>query len=186
MRPRTPAVTLALIAALAALGPLTGCARSGDADPAAGPAAGPEAAAAATAPPVTAFPAPRGAPAPAPSLAAAPRAGDVRVEDGPFTDRVRFDRLTLTDRRTVTGRLTVTSDVSDVVALELRAAFYDTRGRLAGTGTFTYSEEHGAERGGSHGERRAEGAGIDFSVSLPASAPAPAAAVLSVPVLVNE
>ncbi|MEV7281348.1 hypothetical protein [Streptomyces sp. NPDC093111] len=182
MRTRTSAATVTLIATVTALAALTGCGASGDggrSDDGARPAA-----ASAPAPSAT-LPAPRTAPAPAPTLSARPERGDVRVEDGPFTDRVRFTRLALRDRRGVAGHLAITSDVSDVIALEVRAAFYDADGRLLGSGVFTYGEDHEGEKGGGHG-RRTAGAGIDFTVPAKDLHGTPAAAVLSVPVLVNE
>ncbi|MEU6931404.1 hypothetical protein [Streptomyces sp. NPDC046374] len=183
MRTRTSAATVALIAAVAALASLTGCGASGDGTGTDG--VRPAAAASSAPPPSASLPAPRTAPAPAPTLATRPEQGDVRVEDGPFTDRVRFTRLALLDRRAVAGHLAVTSDVSDVIALEVRAAFYGADGRLLGSGVFTYGEEHEGEKGGHHA-RRAAGAGIDFSVSAKNLGGMPVAAVLSIPVLVNE
>ncbi|MER8045968.1 hypothetical protein [Streptomyces sp. NPDC094032] len=189
MRPRTSAAAVTLAATLAALATLTGCGASGDGGGKAGNGTRPTAASAAL--PGAALPAPRTAPPPAPLLSPAPRRGDVRVEEGPFTDRVRFTRLALHGRQAVTGHLAITSDVSDVIALELRAAFYDADGRLLGSGVFTYGEEHEGEKGGQggqggHTERRATGPGIDFSVTAKNPRATPASAVLSVPVLVNE
>ncbi|WHM38001.1 hypothetical protein [Streptomyces sp. BPTC-684] len=144
----------------------------------------------AAAPAVT-FPAPSGAPAPAATLAKVPAKGEVRLEQGPFTDRVRITKLALSEKPSVTGHFAITSDVSDVLALELRAAFYDERGHLVGTGSFQYAEEgeageaaHGTP---GHAGPRAEGAGIDFTAVPKAPLTGKAAsAVLSVPVLVNE
>ncbi|WP_406343782.1 hypothetical protein [Streptomyces sp. NBC_00648] len=144
----------------------------------------------AAAPAVT-FPAPSGAPAPAATLAKVPAKGEVRLEQGPFTDRVRITKLTLSEKPSVTGHFAITSDVSDVLALEVRAAFYDERGHLVGTGSFQYAEEgeageaaHGAA---GHAAPRAEGAGIDFTAVPKAPLTGKAtSAVLSVPVLVNE
>lgn len=152
----------------------------------------------AAAPAVT-FPAPSGAPAPAATLAKIPATGEVRLEQGPFTDRVRITKLTLSEKPSgkssekpsVTGHFAITSDVSDVLALELRAAFYDERGRLVGTGSFQYAEEgeagEAAHGTAGHAAPRAEGAGIDFTAVPKAPLTGKAAsAVLSVPVLVNE
>ncbi|MFD9487550.1 hypothetical protein ACFWBX_26995 [Streptomyces sp. NPDC059991] len=160
----------------------------------------------AAAPAVT-FPAPSGAPAPAATLAKIPATGEVRLEQGPFTDRVRITKLTLSEKSSekssekpsgksfekpsVTGHFAITSDVSDVLALELRAAFYDERGHLVGTGSFQYAEEgeagEAAHGTAGHAGPRAEGAGIDFTAVPKAPLTGKAAsAVLSVPVLVNE
>ncbi|MFD9794562.1 hypothetical protein ACFWXK_26855 [Streptomyces sp. NPDC059070] len=174
--------------ALTALALTTACGGSGDkAD--SGPQQ-PVRAEQAAAPAVT-FPAPKGAPAPAASLAKIPAKGEVTLEQGPFTDRVRVSALKLTGKPAVTGHFAITSDVSDVLALELRAAFYDERGRLVGTGSFQYAEEgeagEAAHGTAGHAAPRAEGAGIDFT-AVPKSplTGTPASAVLSVPVLVNE
>ncbi|WP_329196485.1 MULTISPECIES: hypothetical protein [unclassified Streptomyces] len=172
---RTAAV---LAPAVAVLAFVTGCSGgAGHADAAGEPAA---------APPVV-LPAPRSAPAPAAVLAQPVRQGEVRVEQGPFTDRLRLERLTLTDRQTVTGHATITADVSDTLALELSVAYYDSSGHLVGTGAFQYQEEgedaHGTER---HDGPRAAGDGIDFTVSPGKLTGTPAGAVLTVPVLVSE
>ncbi|MEV6547707.1 hypothetical protein AB0M57_03245 [Streptomyces sp. NPDC051597] len=176
--------------ALTALALTTACGGSGDGS---GADAGqrPVQAEQAAAPAVT-FPAPSGAPAPAKTLAKIPAKGEVRLEQGPFTDRVRVTGLALSEREpSVTGHFAITSDVSDVLALELRAAFYDERGHLVGTGSFQYAEEgeagEAAHGTAGHAKPRAEGAGIDFSaVPKTALTGTPASAVLSVPVLVNE
>ncbi|WP_069174201.1 hypothetical protein [Streptomyces griseus] len=57
---------------------------------------------------------------------------------------MHLNRLALTGTPAVTGHLAVTSGVSDVIAPQLRAAFYRADGRLLGTGTFEYAEEHRA------------------------------------------
>lgn len=136
----------------------------------------------------------RSAPAPSPFRAVpgrdapgAPAQGEVRVEEGPFTDRIRLTRLTLTGGSAVSGHLAITSDVSDVLALELSAAYYDSRGRFIGTGSFQYQEEgQDAEGGHHHDGPRAAGEGIDFKAPATKLTGTAAAAVVSVPVLVNE
>ncbi|MBD0746128.1 hypothetical protein [Streptomyces sp. CBMA152] len=145
----------------------------------------------AAAPAVT-FPAPRPAPSPAATLAKIPAKGEVSLEQGPFTDRVKVASLKLSgDKPSVTGHFAITSDVSDVLALELRAAFYDERGHLVGTGSFQYAEEgeagEAAHGSPGHAGPRAEGAGIDFTAAPKTPLTGnPASAVLSIPVLVNE
>ncbi|WP_406507997.1 hypothetical protein [Streptomyces sp. NBC_00212] len=128
----------------------------------------------------------------APKQAAAPAAyrklakGEVRLEQGPFTDRVKITGSALAAGSAVTGHLAVTSDVSELIALELSAAYYDADGKLLGTGSFQYAEEGHDDHGGAH-TPAAEGAGIDFEVRPKASLTGtPTSAVLSVPVLVNE
>ncbi|MCF3184027.1 hypothetical protein IPZ70_29380 [Streptomyces polychromogenes] len=176
--PRAAAAATA-VAALFALA--TGC--SGAEAPPAAKDPGPAAAA-----PVS-LPAPRSAPSPAAVLTPAPAAGEVRTEQGPFTDRVKLTntRLTTAGTPSVTGHVAISSDVSDTLALEITAAYYDAQGRLLGTGTFQYQEEgedaHAQEH---HDGPRAAGDGIDFTVPADRLTGTPAAAVLSIPVLVNE
>ncbi|WP_327280404.1 MULTISPECIES: hypothetical protein [unclassified Streptomyces] len=171
----------AALAAAALLVLAAGCSGSPDAGGAPGKPAG-------SAVPV-AMPAPSGAPAPAAVLAPPAKAGEVRVEQGPFTDRVQLTALALAPagKPGVTGHLAITSDVSDVLSLDLRAAYYDADGRLLGTGTFHYQEEGAdAPAGDHHDGPRAAGDGIDFTVPAEQLTGTPASAVLSLPVLVNE
>ncbi|UGQ11528.1 hypothetical protein LO772_32905 [Yinghuangia sp. ASG 101] len=133
--------------------------------------------------PQPSLPAPRSAPSAAPFLDTPPTPGEVRLEQGPFTDRLSITGLTLTGEPSVTGHMVVTSDVSDVIALELRAAYYDDRGRLVGTTSFEYQEEghaHTAETAA------AEHEGIDFTIPATGLSGTPVTALVSVPVLVNE
>ncbi|RKE20477.1 hypothetical protein [Streptomyces sp. TLI_171] len=169
-RTRT-ACALGALALAAAL--LTGCTGTGDAPEPDAPSVSP-----------VALPAPRQAPAPAAVLATPVATGEVRVENGPFTDRIRLTGLALTATPAVTGHLTVTSDVSDVLALEVHAAYYDAAGHLLGTGTFQYQEEEAAT--GQHAGPRAAGEGIDLTVPADHLTGTPTGAVLTVPVLVNE
>ncbi len=75
-------------------------------------------------------------------------------------------------------RVDVTSDVSDVLALELVADFYDGAGRLLGSGRAEHSDE---EMHGTPGQP------LDLVVPADRAWSARvASAVLSVPVLVNE
>ena len=135
-----------------------------------------------------ALPSPRSAPAPAAGLSPAATPGEVRISDGPFTDRVRITNLALaTGPAAVTGHLAVTSDVSHLIDLELRAAYYDAQGRLLGTGTFEHAEDdEAAHNHGGHSGPQAENAGIDFTIPAKGLKGTPAAAVVTIPVLVNE
>ncbi|MEV4558281.1 hypothetical protein AB0K51_15000 [Kitasatospora sp. NPDC049285] len=160
--------TLALAAAL-----LTGCSGTEDTPEPATPSVSP-----------VALPAPRQAPAPAVALATPVAAGEVRLDNGPFTDRVKLTGLSLTGAPAVTGHLTITSDVSDVLALEVHAAYYDATGHLLGTGTFQYQEEEAAT--GQHTGPRATGEGIDITIPADHLTGTPTGAVLTIPVLVNE
>lgn len=69
-------------------------------------------------------------------------AGRVQIEDGPFTDRVRASRLQVRPGRrpVLTGRLLNRTDVSEVLALQLQADFYDRRSRYLGSGKTIYEE----------------------------------------------
>ncbi|MFD7031664.1 hypothetical protein ACFWAR_26930 [Streptomyces sp. NPDC059917] len=181
MRHLTRRTAGALAAAAAVLALASGCSGGPAADgaDAAGDAAG-------SAAPVV-LPAPRSAPAPAAVLAHPAAPGEVRVEEGPFTDRVKLTDLKLTGAASVTGHLAITSDISDVLALEVGAAYYDASGHLLGTAKFQYQEEGEDAKGTAHHDGpRAAGEGIDFTVPAGQFAQAPASAVLSIPVLVNE
>ncbi|WP_157514069.1 hypothetical protein [Nocardia concava] len=123
--------------------------------------------------------APRTAEPPAAAVSVAP--GEVRLSPGPFTDRVRLSGTRL-EGATVRGTLAITTDVSDVLALELNAAFYDAGGRLVGTGTFAHADEEPVS-GGPHVPSND---GISFAITSAPSDASVAAAVLSIPVLVNE
>ncbi|MFF4329804.1 hypothetical protein ACFYZT_25265 [Streptomyces sp. NPDC001591] len=174
-----PRAAAAAAAAAALFALATGC--SGAASPSAeakdpAPAAAP-----------VSLPAPRSAPAPAAVLTPAPAAGEVRTEQGPFTDRVKLTDLHLTGAPAVTGHIAISSDVSDTLALEITAAYYDAQGHLLGTGTFHYQEEGEESHAGQpHTGPRAAGDGIGFTVPADHLTGTPAAAVLSIPVLVNE
>ena len=121
------------------------------------------------------------------ALPTAPRRGTVEVRPGPFDDRFRLEDVRLANRRAVsevTGRLTVTSDVSELIKAEVVVGFYDTQGRLLGTGTDVleeYGHAHAAEEPVEI--ERTEGEPQEFSVQGPAEA---ASATLTVPTLVNE
>ncbi|WP_405495239.1 hypothetical protein [Nocardia sp. NBC_00511] len=131
-----------------------------------------------TAAPAPSMPAPKTAAPPVAALIAA--AGEVRVEPGPFTDRVRVTGTRL-DGSTVHGTLTVTSDISDVLALEVHAAFYDAAGRLSGTGMFQHADAESVTA-----VHVPHGTGIDFTITATSAANPVSAVVLSIPVLVNE
>ncbi|GAB0102319.1 hypothetical protein JMUB6875_12860 [Nocardia sp. JMUB6875] len=123
--------------------------------------------------------APRTTEAPAAAVSVAP--GEVRLTPGPFTDRVQLGGTRL-EGATVRGTLAITSDVSDVLALEVHAAFYDATGRLVGTGTFQHADEEPVS-GGPH---IPSNDGIPFAITSAPAGTAVSAAVLTIPVLVNE
>ena len=104
--------------------------------------------------------------------AAHPATGVTQVT-GPFDDRFRFSGLRFANGH-LTGALTVTSDVSEIIELQVLAGFYDRSGALIRTGTW---EKHG----------EGDFANVDETLRFDVAAPAGAvAAALGVPVLVNE
>lgn len=110
-----------------------------------------------------------------------PAPGSVGRVAGPFDDRFTLSRLVLRHGR-VSGVVTVTSDVSDLLELQVLAGFYDADGRLMGTGRFVH---HGA------GPHEAAGGAPDasevFAIRVPRRLlPATVSAAVGVPVLVNE
>lgn len=114
---------------------------------------------------------------------AAPAAGEVGTVPGPFDDRYSLQHLRL-DGATVTGAVHITSDVSDVLELQVLAGFYDARGNLLGTGRATYHLDEAAadvEHEGTPSELE------DFRIVAPSRlASRVASAAVGVPVLVNE
>ena len=117
-----------------------------------------------------------------PGLATAkPRPGTVVVVEGPFDDRLDLSGLRLADN-TLAGTVTVTSDVSELIELQVLAGFYDADGELLGTGRFTHhasGEEHSHTGPPSEEE--------PFEVEVPDGLDGTvAAAAVGVPVLVNE
>ena len=98
---------------------------------------------------------------------------------GPFDDRFVLERP-LFDGRSVTATVRITSDVSDLLELQVLAGFYDRAGTLLGTGV---AEEH------SGGEEHAGPPEQSHHVRIPVPpelAGRAAAAAVGVTVLVNE
>jgi hypothetical protein len=112
-----------------------------------------------------------------------PRRGTVDVVPGPFDDRFTLGRLQVA-HGAVSGRLRVTSDVSDVLELQVLVGFYDAHGGFLGTGRATYHLDEATE------DVEHEGTPSElesFRVVAPSRyADRVAAAVVGVPVLVNE
>jgi hypothetical protein len=117
-----------------------------------------------------------------PSLTRArPAPGRVVLAKGPFDDRFAVTRLRLDEAR-VSGVLTVTSDVSDLLALQVLVGFYDRGGRLLGTNRYVRSadEHHDSHAGPPSQVTR-------FSVAVPRGLRDDVvSAAVGVPVLVNE
>lgn len=111
-----------------------------------------------------------------PSITSAhPSPGTVVQAAAPFDDRFTLMAMRL-DRGAVTGTLTVTSDVSELIDLQVLVGFYDARGSLLGTAAYD-----------KHGEGARPDEVVHFRVSAPpAVRGAAVAAAVGVPVLVNE
>lgn len=125
-----------------------------------------------------------GATTAAPALARPLPAGTVRLAAGPFNDRfvLRGLRWHKNGRPAVTGTLDVNSDVSELLALTVSASFYDARGRALGSTSYRMAPP-------AHEEAHPIGADLNrapFRLTAPPAAARATAAVLSVPVLVNE
>jgi hypothetical protein len=110
-----------------------------------------------------------------------PAPGAIARLPGPFDERFTWSRLRLSDTG-ISGTVTITSDVSDVLELQVLAGFYDRNGRLLGSRRFVH-----------HAVIHDEGSGTvpnetqDFAVALPPEwADRAVSAAVGVPVLVNE
>ncbi len=112
---------------------------------------------------------------------ARPAPGTVATVPGPFDDRFRLSHLEMAPGA-VTGSLAVTSDVSDLLELQVLAGFYDADGRLLGTARFTHHlVEGGHDHAGPPREKE------QFRIRIPGRLRHNAvAAAIGVPVLVNE
>lgn len=127
----------------------------------------------------------RGEPRLAGLRSAAPQPGTVGTVPGPFDDRFTWQGLRLDDGA-ARGALTVTSDVSDLLELQVLAGFYDDQGRFLGTARWTYhldESEHGTghDHAGPPEEKR------EFLARAPARFRGRvSSATVGVPVLVNE
>ena len=117
-----------------------------------------------------------------PSLAELhPEPGAVVQADGPFDDRFELGALDF-DGTTLSGTLTITSDVSELLELEVVAGFYGSDGTLLGTSRHVHhagGDEHAHTGPPSESEA--------FQIAVPAGlAQQPVAVGVGVPVLVNE
>lgn len=110
---------------------------------------------------------------------AAPPRGEVAQVPGPFDDRFVFGELRFS-RGVASGEVTITSDVSELIDLEVVAGFYDADGVLLGTSSFVH---HGEAHAHSGPPELTE----EFEIRAPASiADRAVSASVGVPVLVNE
>jgi hypothetical protein len=100
---------------------------------------------------------------------------------GPFDDRLVLENLAF-NGSAASGAVRVTSDVSDVLELQVLAGFYDHKGVLLGTARFVHhlgSEGH--NHAGAPEERE------EFSIAVPTKYYGKAiSAAVGIPVLVNE
>jgi hypothetical protein len=160
--------------AAAAMVLLTGC---GGAEPAGRPSAAVQ----------TSFPdldAARGDPTLPGLTSARPQPGAVDRLTGPFDDRFELTDLRLA-AGAVTGELTVTSDVSQLLDLQVLAGFYDGEGRYLGSARFDQHALHEEPGHGVEGDTHDEA--VAFTIEAPAAFRARvASAAVGVPVLVNE
>ncbi len=116
---------------------------------------------------------------------AAPEKGVVGRIPGPFDARFDLSNSSF-DGDSVTGTVTVTSDVSDILELEVLAGFYDESGTLLGTATWVSpdTDHHEAADATPDGP---SGEAVAFAVEVPAELRADTvSAAVGVPVLVNE
>lgn len=113
---------------------------------------------------------------------AAPASADtVGHIPGPFDDRFRLGEVSFDGQRVV-GALEVTSDVSDLLELQVLAGFYDASGTLIGRGRFTHHlDEETDHDDGPPSEHES------FTIAVPKRLRGQAvSAAVGVPVLVNE
>ncbi len=96
------------------------------------------------APSVVTNPAPTRASTPtaAERLRPVPTVGTVKIQPGPFTDKLKIAALRLSDgpRPALSGSLLQRTDVSEVLSLILRADFYDAGGNLVGSRQRSFGE----------------------------------------------
>ena len=112
-----------------------------------------------------------------------PTAGAVVPAAGPFDDRFVLQDLRF-DGAQVSGTVDVTSDVSEVLELQVLAGFYDTNGALLGTDRFVH---HLTDDGSTDPTTGTPQEHTAFSIAVPAEFAGRAVSVsLGVPVLVNE
>jgi hypothetical protein len=109
-----------------------------------------------------------------------PLPGSVARITGPFDDRIEVGRLELDGDR-LTGRVLVTSDVSDVLELQVVAGFYDLAGRYLGSGRFIHHDLEESAHEGSPDEA------LEFEIAFPRGhRDEVRSAAVGVPLLVNE
>lgn len=116
----------------------------------------------------------------------APAPGRAELVEGPFTDRLRLQRLALR-AGTVTGAFSQVADNSAIIVMEVQADFFDARGSLLGSRRTVLRQPDvvAAGQGGTGSERY--GGDVVFRVAPSAAWSARvSSAAVSVPTLVNE
>lgn len=114
---------------------------------------------------------------------ARPEPGTAVLAAGPFDDRFEVEELTFVGGA-VTGTIHITSDVSEVLELQVIAGFYDANGEYLGTGSFVLPE---TEEGEAHAHAGAPEQHHAFVVAVPENLVDRAvSAAIGVPILVNE
>jgi len=118
-----------------------------------------------------------------PGLAAlSPAPGSAAQVPGPFDDRFRLEGLAF-DGTAVTGTVVVTSDVSDLLELEVLAGFYDRDGTLVGTAREVHHLDESTVAPDHVGPPEED---YRFEIAVPEEVDGAVAAAVGVPVLVNE
>jgi len=112
----------------------------------------------------------------------APAPGTVVQAPGPFDDRFRLRGLTFASAA-VSGSVEVTSDVSDLLELEVLAGFYDRDGVLLATARAVHHLDESTAAPGQEGPPEET---YRFRIRVPADAEGAVSAAVGVPVLVNE
>ncbi|MEL4356782.1 MULTISPECIES: hypothetical protein [unclassified Luteococcus] len=123
----------------------------------------------------------------------APKPGSVVQAKGPFDNRFTLSKLKLADGN-LTGAVTVTSDVSELLELQVLAGFHDADGKLLGTARFTHHLDGAHDHAAEEHDHAASGPATpnyfhttDFTIAVPKElADKAVSASVGVPVLVNE
>lgn len=123
---------------------------------------------------------------PMPGVAKArPSAGEALLVDGPFNDRFHIDGLTFDGAR-VAGEVVVTSDVSEIIDLQVQVGFHDAAGALIGTSGFDH-HGHGHDESAHADHSAQDHPTVAFDIAVPAGIAGAAVSVsVGVPVLANE
>ena len=123
---------------------------------------------------------------PMPGLQTArPSEGQVVLVDGPFNDRFHIDALAFDGAR-VSGEVVVTSDVSEIIDLQVQVGFHDAQGTLIGTASYDH-HGHGHDESDHATHSPEDQPSVAFEIAVPAHlAGAAVSASVGVPVLVNE